>query len=249
MRVTAGVNLFQAGRAVFSGVSASRPRLREVASDLDRDVRPAERTRMNSMVPRTWAVERRPAFRDLAVLPARGRAAGHGSALGADSPQGVRRDGHTARRLRPHRRLRRAGEGANPGRAAGILRAGGWPARRQSCVMSERGSRAPAQSIPGRVGRVRIKCVRDARDGAGLEDVDLRTSTRTGGGAGSAHLPGIRTVPQPGDSATMRVCTRHRRLHGCAACPGFTTTLPRGGEGDTIANIARRYEGSCDRGR
>ena len=42
---------------------------------------------------------------------------------------------------------------------------------------------------------------------------------------------------------------RHRRLQGCAACPGFTTTLPRGGEGDTIANIARRYGGSCDRGR
>ena len=54
MSVTACVTLFQAGRAVFSGVSASRPRLREVASDLDRDVRPAERIRMNSMVPRTW---------------------------------------------------------------------------------------------------------------------------------------------------------------------------------------------------
>ena len=54
------------------------------------------------------------------------------------------------------------------------------------------------------------------------------TAPRTANGwrTGSAHLPGIRTVPQPGDSATMRVCTRHRRLKRCAACPGLTMTLP-----------------------
>ena len=36
----------------------------------------------------------------------------------------------------------------------------------------------------------------------------------------------LRTVPQPGGSAIMRVCTRHPRLKGCTACPGLTMTLP-----------------------
>ena len=57
------------------------------------------------------AVERRSAIRDLAVLPAGTRPAGHGSARGAGSPRGVRRDEHTERRLHAHRRLCEAGEG------------------------------------------------------------------------------------------------------------------------------------------
>ena len=142
MSVTACVNLFQADRAVFSGVSASRPRLREVASDLDRDVRPAERTRMNPMVPRTWLLSGVP--RSGTSLCCR---------LAGDLPD-------TVALSEPIRRKAFGGMGTPHGACARI---GDFAEQARARILAER--RAPSVQVDGRLDD---NCIASRQTDAGL---------------------------------------------------------------------------------